>query len=80
MPWPPTHEEFDRRMRTDLCDEQIEISLTLRRCGVVRPGRPRGRPRHFGRSWLVERQAEGDPVVDAAAVVQERLGGMSGGQ
>jgi ketosteroid isomerase-like protein len=25
MPWPPPPEEFDRRMRTDLCDEQIEI-------------------------------------------------------
>jgi len=25
MPWPPPPEEFDQRMRTDLCDEQIEI-------------------------------------------------------
>jgi hypothetical protein len=24
-PWPPPPEEFDRRIRTDLCDEQIEI-------------------------------------------------------
>ncbi len=25
MPWPPPPEEFDRRMRTDLCHEQIEL-------------------------------------------------------
>jgi ketosteroid isomerase-like protein len=25
MPWPPPPQEFDRRMRFDLCDEQIEI-------------------------------------------------------
>jgi ketosteroid isomerase-like protein len=25
MPWPPPPEEFDRRIRFDLCDEQIEI-------------------------------------------------------
>ena len=25
MPWPPSPEEFNRRMRFDLCDEQIEI-------------------------------------------------------